>query len=556
MCSDDEDCLICAPPDTVADGSFELEVELQFEDTDTTLLDPQAATSGVSLQQQFPIFGLPQAGECEPADSPTTAMRTVRIPLHRFCEDPVATQNLRGITLHFPEETATRRVLIDSIELTRSDLDDEGTACSMLTAAWACEVTEDFEAVETSCDAEPTPDCPTLDVVQTEVDAPTVDDGLGQSFEGWVVHTPMGWLEDPQNPTQTEIDSIMGRCVRACEREWADDPFVAANCSANDVFEAPTLRQSPNAGPVHEIADDQVDGSGLFMGESLACNLHSDCCEQFDETAVCIAAPARVTPAGAPLGTGEEWVLAVEGMTLAESSYAEDEVTADMTGTIGYSFCREGDQVSCPFYVGSMELTLTEPLVLDLDCSGSTETHELEDLEIRLAQPALGVAQNGTSWKAFPPRGVVVEATGVVDGFPIYSRAPIESPIFYQAGVGWILLEGTGGSYLEFEVPCNGELADVKVAWGFDEVATNEAPPSVSIAGLPSAVTCPDTLALSVSSASDPDNDIASLRWVVDGVLLEDPNPTISITQAHEVTAIVRDARGATTTDTKVITCI
>lgn len=156
----------------------------------------------------------------------------------------------------------------------------------------------------------------------------------------------------------------------------------------------------------------------------------------------------------------------------------------------------------------------------------------------------------------FPPRGVVVEATGIVDGFPIYSRAPIESPIFYQAGVGWILLQGTGGSYLEFEVPCNGEIADVKVAWGFEEVATNEAPPSVSITELPSSVSCPDMLALLVSSAADPDNDIVSLRWIVDGILLEDPYPTIAFTQAHEVTAIVRDARGATTTDTKLITCI
>lgn len=178
----------------------------------------------------------------------------------------------------------------------------------------------------------------------------------------------------------------------------------------------------------------------------------------------------------------------------------------------------------------------------------------LEALEIHLAQPALGIARNGTSEKGFPPRGVVVEATGLVDGFPIHTQAPIESPIFYHAGVGWIRVQGAGGTYLDFEVPCNGELADVKVAWGFDEVATNEAPPSVSIAGLPSSVACPDTLAL-VVSASDPDNDIVSLRWAVDGVLLEDPNPTIPFTEAHEITAIVRDARGATTTDTKLITC-
>ena len=46
------------------------------------------------------------------------------------------------------------------------------------------------------------------------------------------------------------------------------------------------------------------------------------------------------------------------------------------------------------------------------------------------------------------------------------------------------------------------------------------------------------------------------LRWIVDGVLLENSNPTIPFTQAHEITAVVRDARGATTTDTKLIACM
>ena len=53
-----------------------------------------------------------------------------------------------------------------------------------------------------------------------------------------------------------------------------------------------------------------------------------------------------------------------------------------------------------------------------------------------------------------------------------------------------------------------------------------------------------------------PDDDIVSLRWIVDGVLLEDTYPTIPFTEAHEITAVVRDARGATTTDTKLVTCI
>jgi hypothetical protein len=56
-------------------------------------------------------------------------------------------------------------------------------------------------------------------------------------------------------------------------------------------------------------------------------------------------------------------------------------------------------------------------------------------------------------------------------------------------------------------------------------------------------------------SAADADDDIASLRWLVDGVLLEDATEELHFTEAHELTLIVRDERGATTTDVEIVSC-
>lgn len=56
-------------------------------------------------------------------------------------------------------------------------------------------------------------------------------------------------------------------------------------------------------------------------------------------------------------------------------------------------------------------------------------------------------------------------------------------------------------------------------------------------------------------SVSDADDDIASVRWLVDGVLLEDGTDELHFTRGHELTLIVRDERGATTTDVQIVSC-
>lgn len=290
------------------------------------------------------------------------------------------------------------------------------------------------------------------------------------------------------------------------------------------------------------------------MGQSLGCSLLDSCCQDFDELDICPAAPARVTPAHAPLGEGQEWELTVVGSTWADSDYAVGPVDAAMTGTIGYSFCTEGDGVSCPFYVGSLHLELTETLELELECNGMTEEHEITELAFDLVQPVMGISETGSSVKAFPPRAIVIAATGEADGLPVYVRGPIEVPIYYEAGEGWTLLQGTGGAYVKIDVPCNGEIAEVGLWWSFEEETITASPPQVAVS-LPSTVACPDQLELLLATGSDPDNDLASLEWIVDGVLMSETWPTIDFTASHDITAILSDARGAAASDTQTVTC-
>jgi dienelactone hydrolase len=488
-------------------------------------------------------------------------MSTVRIPFSRFCQDDMLdTSAINEIEFFFDDHDIDRDIIIDSIEFTRHPLDvfddqtDTLNVCPLFSAVYACPATNTLVAEQTACSAEPISGaCPGPDIVTTPVSIPWADDG-GSGFAGWVIHASTGIIDDEESLSGSELEYLQARCVQACEDEWDDDPFIAANCDASGAFATPYLVTTPSVGTRQAIPIAQQDGSGLFTGQTLECSLHYSCCQSFDELGICPAAPARVTPARDRLGDGQEWELTLLGSTFADSSYAAEPVEAAMAGTIGYSFCTAGDGVDCPFYLGSIHLELTETLELELDCGESTEVHELTELAFDLVQPALGIGESGTSWKAFPPRAIVVEATGVADELPVYVRGPIELPIDYQAGEGWTQLQGEGGSYIELDVPCNGEIATVKLWWGFSEDAVIAAPPIVDV-DLPDTVSCPDELPLLLATGDDPDEDLASLEWIVDGVLMSETWPTIDFTQAHEITAVLRDERGAATSDTKTVTC-
>src|SRR5690606_32512900 len=157
--------------------------------------------------------------------------------------------------------------------------------------------------------------------------------------------------------------------------------------------------------------------------------------------------------------------------------------------------------------LASAELELLEPLQLDLECDSQLVSHELSELTVHLAQPAFGVAEEGTSWNGFTPGGLVLEAEGVVDQLPFRSRLPIEQPVYLYAADGLLLLQGLTGFLIEFEIPCNGLMADVAVGWDLVEDEVLEGPPTLGIGHLPATMSCPDGLPLTLQWADDPEQD-------------------------------------------------
>ena len=501
-------------------------------------------------------------------------MHTLRIPLAYFCDQgEFSIDDVRAFILEFPDDGESHVALVDSIELVR---DPDGAAlwpayaaCGSMpevpdpcptaaSSSWNC-IADDLVALETSCSGEPTSgECDVLDTEHNPVPLPEVDDLQQGTYDGWVVHIPKGWVRDPQDPTEDELESILGRCIAACELEYADDPFVSADCSASDAFFEPTLRSTTSVGAQASIPNAYAHGEDLFTGESLDCDLRTDCTLAFDEN----LGPARLrrfSPAAEPLHRGEEWLITVAGDMEAGSSYAVQsfsDASAAISGTVGYSRCAAGNAQTCPFYLASMELQLDEPLQLDLECDSEPQSHELTELTIRLVQPAFGVAEEGTSVNAFPPGGLVLEAVGVVDSIPFSSRRPIEQPVYLFAADGLLTIQAAiDGFVLDFDVPCNGLLADVSVGWSLAEDMALEGPPTLGIEHLDTTIACPDDLALTLGWASDPDLDYESLQWIVDGVLLEDEYPTLTVTESHEITAVLRDSRGATGSATASVTC-
>jgi hypothetical protein len=504
-------------------------------------------------------------------------MHTFRIPLALYCEQvEFSLDDVRAFVLEFPDDGQSHVALVDSIELVR---DPDGAApspayasmecdnphiapqCSTASAsAWNC-AADQLAATQTSCSGEPiSGECDLIDLEENPVPLPEVDDLQNGTFDGWVVHIPKGWIRDPENPTPGELDSILDRCIAACELEYADDPFVTATCSDTNAFLEPTLRNRTDIGALVSIPNAHAHGAELFVGESVECDLRTDCSTAFDEN----LGPSRLrrpTPASEPLHRGEEWLLGVTGDMEAGSSYAVQSLFSDasaaMGGTVGYSRCAPGNAPeTCPFYLGSMELELLEPLVLDLECDSVLVSHELTELTIRLVQPAFGVSEQGATYNAFTPGGLVLEAEGVVDEIPFSSRRPIEQPVYLDAADGLLTVQGMlDGFVLEFEVPCNGLMADVAVGWSLVEDEVLEGPPTLGIAHLPATMTCPDDLPLTLQWASDPDSDYELLQWIVDGVLLDGEFPTLTMTESHEITAVLRDTRGATGSASTFVAC-
>lgn len=105
-------------------------------------------------------------------------------------------------------------------------------------------------------------------------------------------------------------------------------------------------------------------------------------------------------------------------------------------------------------------------------------------------------------------------------------------------------------------LPCNTSIATIQLK------VTAQNPANGSSLGRPPAVTnttsatgtCGVSRALT-AMVTDPDSDASPVRWRVDGVLMAPTTSSIVVTETHTIEAIARDARGATTTVTKEVSC-
>lgn len=418
---------------------------------------------------------------------------------------------------------------------------------------YVCEASELLAILEESCTSEPDDGtCPTGEEVVVERDRPTVPSGSGL-VDGFRVIAPAGLVEDHTQPNASEILALEGLCSRACSDYVRGIPGVTANCDDLGAFAA--IEPAEEGYRARElIRADQRQGEDLFSSGTLSCDLVTSCHEAFDES-LSNHGPRRISPAQDPLTASSEWELELAGTVGVMSTHSQGQVTADMTGEIAFSSCTEGNTDGpCPFYLGDLALELEEPLTLVLECDGISETHVLSSLSLSLAQPAFGMAEEDTFWRAFPPGALVFHATGTVDGVPFETRRPTQEAVYLRALSGWSQLQGQDGAWLEFTVPCGeNENADILVWWSYTSISANERPPAAEI-GVPSTVACPGTVPLT-KSVSDVDGDLSSVRWFVDDVLLEEGITSLHFTSGHELRLLAKDERGAASTDVETIAC-
>jgi hypothetical protein len=191
-----------------------------------------------------------------------------------------------------------------------------------------------------------------------------------------------------------------------------------------------------------------------------------------------------------------------------------------------------------------------------LTCAdNTTERKRISNLVVKLSQPAFGIAEQGTTGKGFPKGALIFESAFDVDGQHMTVRRPSSSnALMNVSGSTFNATDMT----LTLVVPCNTSTAEISV-----KLTARDPGSTTTALGKPPVVTnttaatgsCGTSRALG-ATVSDPDGDAGSVRWRVDGVLMAAGTNTMVVSGPHQVDAVVRDSRGATTTATKVVSCI
>lgn len=328
-----------------------------------------------------------------------------------------------------------------------------------MSAVYVCPATHTLVATETSCTAEPVSgQCPGGSTQQNTLSLPVVD-SPGGMIDGWHILMPAGEIDDPLALSASELANLESRCVAACEAHWESDPAMSANCDDANAFDLPEHFRDGPSGPYDLVPEDQKSGENVFVGQSLTCRLDSTCCVAFDED-LCAAVPDRTTPANDLLGVGEEYRIALGSASEVEIVTNNGTYSSALTGSAGYSFCRDGNaSAPCPFYLGSFDALAATDITASATCADNTSARiTLTDLVVKLSQPAFGIAEQGTDAKGFPLGGLIFETAFAVGTQYITARRPSGANAIVEANGATFNAEDL---VVTFQVPCNSSQASV-----------------------------------------------------------------------------------------------
>jgi hypothetical protein len=263
-----------------------------------------------------------------------------------------------------------------------------------------------------------------------------------------------------------------------------------------------------------------------------------------------------VTVGQQPLGVGEERTFDLDYLNSKLSAEAEGEDDLSrLTGTVGLSLCPAGNgSAPCPFYLGHLNMTAVSALEVEIECPDeSPTTLTLDNLVIRLSQPAFGISATGTDEVAFPPGALIFEGEFDVGATHYELRGPNTEVVFVTADEDTFYATDIP---VEGWAPCGS--GTTLAAGTFRVVADvsggpNDGPPTITIT-TSSTVSCPSNVPLTATTG-DPDSDLDTVRWYVDDVLMVAGTTSMWTTTGHVLRAVARDDRGATTTATKTIAC-
>ena len=155
------------------------------------------------------------------------------------------------------------------------------------------------------------------------------------------------------------------------------------------------------------IAKKDRDGSTVFPGSHLGCDLGTTCADAFDET-LARAVPSRSTGAAELLGFGVERDVALGKRSTITLQTNRGQYQAELSGKLGYSECSDGSD-PCPFYLGSFEAASSSRVTVRATCKdGGLGRILLDNLVVALSQPAFGI-QDGLEDVGFPAGALVVD---------------------------------------------------------------------------------------------------------------------------------------------------